>query len=112
MNEENTTSAIKKMIIGSIICQYGAYALLDDTKFELKQKVRAVIQAVKGVESWFLHHPNSDENYRKIFREQFGSDEILLIAELVETVFGLKSDDIETVIAALKGNMEEENALK
>lgn len=106
MNEDQTISAIKKMVIGSIIAQYGALQLIDASKNDLKQRVNNVISSVKSVESWFLHNPNTNEAVRQQFKSQFSSNEVLMLAELFDTVYGIDADSLENLIEAIKKNLD------
>lgn len=106
MEETQTISAIKKMVIGSIIAEYGALQLLDASKEELKNRVKNVISSVKSVENWFLHNPNVSETVREQFKNQFNSEEITLLAELFDTVYGINADSIEHIIEQINKNLD------
>jgi hypothetical protein len=107
MNQDQRASAIKKMVIGCIIAEYGARQLLDISMYDLKQRVRTVLKSVKAVENWFMFNPNTEDRHRETFKKQFGGSEIMLIAELFDTVFGLDDDSIEEIINAIKKNLNE-----
>lgn len=106
MNQAQAVSAIKKMVIGCIIAEYGARQMMDSTKYELKQRVNNVIKSVVSVENWFVHNQYSNSEYREIFQQQFKGNEVMMLAELFDTVFGLSEDSLDEIIKVLKKNIQ------
>lgn len=107
MEQKQAVSAIKKMVIGCIIAEYGARQMLDSTKYELKQRVNNVIKSVSSVENWFIHNQYSSPLYREIFQKEFKGNEVMMIAELFDTVFGLSEDSLDEIIKVLKKNIKD-----
>jgi hypothetical protein len=105
MDQKQSVSAIKKMVIGCIIAEYGARQLVDSTKYDLKKRVNTVITSVESVENWFIHNQYSSELYRDIFKKEFRGNEVMLMAELFDTVFGLSEDSLDEIIQVLKKNI-------
>jgi hypothetical protein len=105
MDQKQSVSAIKKMVIGCIIAEYGARQLVDSTKYDLKKRVNTVIKSVESVENWFIHNQYSSELYRDIFKKEFRGNEVMLMAELFDTVFGLSEDSLDEIIQVLKKNI-------
>lgn len=105
MEQNQSVSAIKKMVIGCIIAEYGARQMVDATKYDLKQRVNGVIKSVQSVENWFIHNKYSSELYREIFKKEFRGNEVMLLAELFDTVFGLSEDSLDEIIQVLKKNI-------
>ena len=105
MEQRNAVSAIKKMIIGCIIAEYGARQMLDSTKYDLRHRVNLVIKSVQSVENWFLHNQYSTDIYREIFKKEFKGNEVMMLAELFDTVFGLSEDSLDEIIQVLKKNI-------
>jgi hypothetical protein len=105
MDQKQSVSAIKKMVIGCIIAEYGARQLVDSTKYDLKKRVNTVIKSVESVENWFIHNQYSSELYRNIFKKEFRGNEVMLMAELFDTVFGLSEDSLDEIIQVLKKNI-------
>jgi hypothetical protein len=105
MDRKSTVSAIKKMVVGCIIAEYGARQLVDSTKYDLRNRVNLVIKSVQSVENWFLHNGNSNDNYREIFKKEFSGNEVMMLAELFDTVFGLSDDSLDEIIQVLKNNI-------
>jgi len=95
------------MVIGCIIAQYGARQMLDSTKYELRQRVNNVIKSVVSVENWFVHNQYSNQQYREIFQKQFKGNEVMMLAELFDTVFGLSDDSLDEIIKVLKKNIKD-----
>lgn len=106
MNQAQAVSAIKKMVIGCIIAEYGARQMVDSTKYELKNRVNNVIKSVVSVENWFVHNQYSSTEYREIFQKQFKGNEVMMLAELFDTVFGLSEDSLDEIIQVLKKNIQ------
>ena len=105
MDNKLVVSAIKKMVIGCIIAEYGARQLVDSTKYDLRNRVNVVIKSVKSVENWFLYNENSNEAYREIFKKEFKGNEVMMLAELFDTVFGLSDDSLDEIVQVLKNNI-------
>lgn len=103
---ENIAKALRKMVIGTIICEYAMMELKDDISHELKCFVSNVLKDTKRVQDWFMFHNNSNSHYREVFRKEFLKDEILMISELVESVWGLKDADLEEIINSIKSNTD------
>lgn len=106
MDQKQSVSAIKKMVIGCIIAEYGARQMLDSTKYELRQRVNNVIKSVSSVENWFIHNQYSTPEYREIFQKQFKGNEVMMLAELFDTVFGLSDESLDEIIQVLKKNIQ------
>jgi|LakMenEpi03Aug12_release.lakeMendotaPanAssembly.Ray.scaffolds.fasta_scaffold977126_2 hypothetical protein len=107
MDQKQSVSAIKKMVIGCIIAEYGARQLVDSTKYDLRKRVNNVIKSVESVENWFIHNQYSSELYRDIFKRQFRGNEVMMLAELFDTVFGLSEDSLDEIIQVLKKNISD-----
>lgn len=96
--------AMKWVAIGSVIAEYGAIMIKDASKNELKQRVNMLIRNAQSVQNWFTLHPSASEQSREQFKTQLQNSELILIAELIETVWGLGDDDLENIITAIKQN--------
>ena len=94
--------AIKLMIIGSLIAEYGARLIIDDTKRDLKMRIRSVIQAVKNVEMHFLNDSRAHKDYRDQFKKAFNKNETVLLADLNLTCWDINEDGLEEIITAVK----------
>lgn len=99
---------IRLMVTACLIAEYAMIGLVDDTKQELKQRVRMAISACRKVQDWFLTHPNANNETRKIFRQEFLGNEIVLLTELLETCFGIKENGLETIIYSIKESVTNE----
>jgi hypothetical protein len=108
MTQEEKAKCLRKMMIGTIIAQYAMYELIDSTKQDLRQRVNRVIAATKQVESWFLNNPNCSAKTKETLRRQFGNNELYLLSELVETLWGVSEDDLEHLLSQLTENIEHE----
>jgi hypothetical protein len=81
MSNQETVDAIKLMIVGSLLCDYGARLMVDDTKRDLKYRIKCVINAVKNVEMHFINHNNTTDEYREQFKKAFNKNETVLLAD-------------------------------
>lgn len=98
---------IRSMIVAIEIAYYNLIELKDGTHHELKRRVGKAMEACKQVEQYFLTHQDGTQKSRDAFRANFLSDEIVLLAELHKTCFGLDADSIEIIINAVKKNTEQ-----
>jgi hypothetical protein len=103
--DNNTPNIIRKMVVGTIIAEYALIELKDQTKQDLKQRTNTAISSIRKVQDWFLHHPENGIKYHSIFKQEFLSGKILLLSEIIETVWGLTEDDLEEIIKQLKSNI-------
>jgi hypothetical protein len=103
-NEQTIVSAIKKIIVGLIIAEYGLIQLKDATKQDLKSRTNAAINSIKQVENWFKYHPSVNSLYRKVFEKEFLKGEMVLMAELFETCFGFNEETLEIIINSIKNS--------
>lgn len=101
VNQE-TVDAIKLMIIGSLLCEYGSRLMVDDTKRDLKYRVKCVINAVKNVEMHFINHNNTNEYYRQAFKKSFNKNETVLLADLNLTCWQIDENGLEEIVNAVK----------
>jgi hypothetical protein len=106
MNEsqvkQDTVDAIKIMIIGSLLAEYGARLMVDDTKRDLKMRIKGVLNAVKNVELHFLNHNNTTNEYREQFKREFNKNETVLLADLNLLCWQISEEGLEEIINAVK----------
>lgn len=102
MSNQETVDGIKLMILGSLLAEYGARLIIDDTKHDLKQRIRGVINSVANVERHFITHPNSNKEYREQFRHAFNKNETVLLADLNLTCWQISEDGLEEIVSAVK----------
>jgi hypothetical protein len=105
--KQETIDAIKLMILGSMLCDYGARLMVDDTKQSLKYRVKCVMNAVKNVEMQFINDNRTTEEYRKAFKRSFNRNETVLLADLNLVCWQLNEESIEEIINAIKKVMHE-----
>lgn len=103
---QETVDAIKLMIIGSLLAEYGARLMVDDTKQALKYRVKCVINAVKNVEMHFLNHDQTNDYYRKHFKKAFNKNETVLLADLNLTCWQINEEGLEEIVKAVKQAIE------
>lgn len=106
---EERANAVRMIVVGSLLADYGARLIIDDTMHDLKTRARRVMTAVQSIERHFIHHPNTDTRYREVFKREFISNSIPLMAELLQTVWGLSEESMEDIITKIKNAKEEES---
>jgi hypothetical protein len=99
--------AIRWLVIGGLLAEYGS-RLLPDTRGELKMRANGVINAANKLQSYFIHHPNASPSASQVFKKEFSKNEIVLMGELLESVWGISEDDLENIITTLKENIVEQ----
>lgn len=107
MNNQETVDAVKLMMLGSLLAEYGARLIVDETEKDLKYRIRCVMNAVKNVEMHFLHHKNTTEHFRAEFKKAFNKNETVLLAELNLICWPIDEDGLEEIINAVKQAMNE-----
>ena len=107
MSNQDTVDAIKLMIVGSLLAEYGARLMIDDTKQNLKYRVKCVINAVKNVEMHFINHNNTTEEYREQFKRAFNKNETVLLADLNLLCWQISDDGLEEIVSAVRQAIEE-----
>lgn len=100
--KQDTIDAIKLMIIGSMLCDYGSRLMVDDTKQSLKYRVKCVMNAVKNVEMHFINHDRTNEEFRQQFKRAFNKNETVLLADLNLTCWQINEDGLEEILNAVK----------
>lgn len=100
-------SSIKKIVIGSIVAEYGALELLGQTKQELKHRVKNIIKSSKDLQNYFIGNRNASPETIAAFRQEFHKDEIFLLSELLLLLWGVSPEDIEEITATLKEHIQE-----
>jgi len=106
--EEEKSNKIRLMVTAIVIAEYALIGFVDDTKQELKQRVKTAIESCRKVQSWFTTHPNASPEVIEVFKQQFLSSEIVLLSELLETCFGIKENGLETIIYSIKQSVTNE----
>jgi hypothetical protein len=99
-------NAIRWIVIGSLICEYGAMQL-PFTKGELKQRANSVINFSRKLQQYFLHHPNASEESKEVFKKEFLKNEIVLMGQLLSLIWGISEKDLEEIIRVLSENIVE-----
>ena len=96
-------AAVKQIVVGSIIMEYGAQRL--SGKHDLKNRVQILKNAAQSVQSYLLNNPGNTAELRAIFEREFLKNEIVLLSELFETVWGIKEEALEIIINTIKENV-------
>lgn len=101
-NNPETVDAIKLMVLGCMLADYGSRLIVDDTKRDLKYRVKCVMNAVKNVEMHFINHNNTTEDFRVAFKRSFNKNETVLLADLNLMCWQIEENGLEEIINAIK----------
>jgi hypothetical protein len=107
MENNEAVDAIKLMILGSLLAEYGARLIVDDTKQNLKYRINCVLNAVRNVELHFINHNNTTPEYREQFKRAFNKNETVLMADLNLICWQISEDGLEEIINAVKQAIDE-----
>lgn len=102
LNNPETVDAIKLMVLGSMLADYGARLIKDNTKQNLKCRVNCVINAVKNLEMHFINHNKTNEEARDAFKRSFNKNETVLLADLCLTCWQIDEIGLEEIVNAVK----------
>lgn len=100
-SEENA-QAVKKFLVGTIILEQSLLELKDSTHQEIKQLGTRLLKSAKAMQNYFIYHPNTDEQYRALFKRQFLNSEIVLYGEIMATIQNLSEDSLVHVLESLR----------
>lgn len=106
-NDPETVDAIKLMVLGSMLADYGARLIKDSTKEALKYRINSVLQAVKNLEMHFINHKNTTEEHRVAFKRSFLKNETVLLADLNLTCWEINEEGLEVIVEAVKKSMDD-----
>jgi hypothetical protein len=103
MESKVPATAVRKLVVGIIICEYAMMEIVEGTNKDLKYRAKLAISAAKKVQDFFRF--SSNEEHKKVFEKEFIKSEIFMLSELLETCWGLNHDDLEIIIFSIKGNI-------
>lgn len=106
INTPETVDAIRVMVIGTLLADYGARLIVDGTKQEMKMHVKGIINAVKRFENCLISHPNGNEESRKQFKKAFNRNETVLLTDLVLTCWEVEEDGLEEIVKSIKAYLD------
>lgn len=101
-------SAIRLILVGAMISDYGVRLIVDEIKFEFKEKINRVLNSVKNLETYLIQSRNLSGDDRECLKRTFTQNEITLMAEIINEINGLSEDDLEQTLQAIKDNIQEE----
>lgn len=106
-SDPETVDAIKLMVLGSMLADYGARLIKDSTKDALKFRINSVLQAVKNLEMHFINHNNTTDQHRAAFKRSFLKNETVLLADLNLTCWEINEEGLEVILEAVKKAMDD-----
>jgi hypothetical protein len=109
MARDQLSSAVKKVLIGLLIAEYGMRQLPNRmfSNNTLNHKATKAIAAVRDMQFFFLNNPGHDNTIREAYHREFFGNENLLVAEIMETIHGLNEDDLAIILEGLQSNIEQ-----
>lgn len=97
---------VRLMLTAIVIAEYSLIQMGDNVEEGLKEKVYEAIEASRKVQGWFINHPNSTQETSEIFKEQFLSEEMILLSELLNVCSGISAEGLEEIIKAIKSTQQ------
>lgn len=101
---EETVKAVKMMIVGASLSEYGSRLIVGGSEQLLKQKLKRVIDAVRDTEMTMVSHSVITKETRDVFRREFSSGRMVLIAEIVDHLTRLDEDSLEHLLQSISEN--------
>ena len=98
---DEKTKAIKLMIIGTQLADYGSRLIVDGSEQMLKQRVNRVMAAVRDIERALITNAKNTEGSIKAFKDAFMGDRMVLLAEIIVELHGLTEDSLQEVLKAI-----------
>lgn len=102
---EETAIAIKHMVIGSIVVEYGML-LMGDQQHIVKSRAAILLAAARSCQSALLNSPKATPELVAILKKEFLKSSYVLISELLISVWDLREEDLENLILSIKLNTE------
>ena len=99
-----TSNAIRKIVVGTIVAEYGLMQLRDESKHDLKARTNFAIKAIKRVQEYFITHPDTKPEHRASFKREFIKSEIFMLSELMESAWGLNDGTLEEIVNTIRAN--------
>lgn len=106
MNVIETTKAVRKIIVGILMCEYGLMELGIQAN-DLKHRINVAIKACRTVQSYFNNNPAVTPYIKDFFKKEFGKSEQVLLTEIMEKIYGLNDSDLEIILKGLDSVIEE-----
>lgn len=100
-------SALKKLMSGVIIAEYGLRQLVDNTEKELKRRTKIAMTAIESMQNCFLHNPTISKERKELFKLDFQSDRKVLLAEIFEILVDIEEEGLEIILDAIKKSIDE-----
>jgi hypothetical protein len=104
-NNPETVDAIKLMIVGCLLAEYGSRLIVDETKQTLKYRVNCVLNAVRNVELHFINHNNTTEEHKAAFKRSFNRNETVALTDLILMCWDINEDGIDEIVKAVKASL-------
>lgn len=102
-------SAMRKIVTGAIIAEYGCISIVDSATFDLKSRVVRLANASRSVQSMVINHPNIGPIAQEMLKRELNSNEVMMMSEIVESLWGLNEHDLEDILNAIKRNTDASN---
>jgi hypothetical protein len=93
--------SIRTMLCGIIITEYGLRGI-PDQQFDLKNKINMAIRKCLDVQNFFQYSRNARQEIKDVFKQEFNSGKMVLMAEIMESIYKLDEDSLEKVLESLK----------
>lgn len=112
INKAKEGRAVRKILAGANIIEYGILEIRDEAKGELKQRANNTVKWALSVVKWLIGHPNATPEHKEMFKEEYHNERNALLSELYDTVEGLDNDNLSIVIDSIKAHIDENKTVK
>lgn len=107
INGEREGRAIRKILGGCNLIEYGILDIKDEHKGELKFRANNAVRWALLVVKWLIGHPNATPAHREKFKEEYHNDDRnAMLAELFDTVIDLNGDDLSMIVESIKAHID------
>jgi hypothetical protein len=111
INPVNEGRAIRKILSGCSIIEYGINDINDETKGELKMRANNAVKWAKLTMRLLIGHPNANPAHIDKLADEYHSDRNALLSELYDTVEQLNDEDLVFIIESIKANIDEHKTI-
>jgi hypothetical protein len=107
INGEREGRAIRKILGGCNIIEYGILEIQDEAKAELKMRASNTVKWAISTMEWLIGHPNATPQHKEKFKEEYhNNDRNAMLAELFDTVIDLNADDLALITESIKAHID------
>lgn len=103
--------AVRKILAGANIIEYGILEIRDAHKGELKLRANNAVKWALSVVKWLIGHPNAKAEHKEQFKEGYHDEKNALLSALFDTVYELNNNDLAMIIDSIKQHIDEKKEI-